>query len=61
MMPKIVVWSMAPILSNPYNIVVYCLLNLVLIPKIPCVFLPNLAVFDIARKTNFSRNKSMKK
>jgi hypothetical protein len=30
-----------------------------LTPKIPCVFLPNFAVFDIVGKINFSKNKSM--
>jgi hypothetical protein len=30
-----------------------------LTPKIPWVFLPNFAVFDIVGKTNFSKNKSM--
>jgi hypothetical protein len=33
---------------------------LILTPKIPCVFLPNSAVFDIVGKINFSKNKSMK-
>jgi hypothetical protein len=32
-----------------------------LTPKIPCVFLPNFAVFDIVGKINFSKNNSMKK
>jgi hypothetical protein len=27
-----------------------------LTPKIPCVFLPNFAVFDIVGKINFSKN-----
>jgi hypothetical protein len=31
-----------------------------LTPKIPCVFLPNFAVFDIVGKINFSKNKSMR-
>jgi hypothetical protein len=29
----------------------------VLTPKIPCVFLPNFAVFDIGRRINFSKQK----
>jgi hypothetical protein len=31
-----------------------------LTPKIPCVFVPNFAVFDIVGKINFSKNKSMR-
>jgi hypothetical protein len=31
-----------------------------LTPKIPCVFLPNFAVFDIVGRINFSKNKSMR-
>jgi hypothetical protein len=30
-----------------------------LTPKIPCVFLPNFAVFDIVGKINFSKKKIM--
>jgi hypothetical protein len=33
------------------------LLNLTL--KVPCVFLPNFAIFDIVGKINFSKNKNM--
>jgi hypothetical protein len=32
----------------------------ILTPKIPCVLLPNFAIFDIVGKINFSNNKSMR-
>ena len=32
----------------------------VLIPKSPCVFSPNSAIFDIIRRINFSKKKSMR-
>jgi hypothetical protein len=36
------------------------MLSNILTPKIPCVFKPNFAVFDIAGKINFSKDKSMR-